>query len=104
MLSDSKNQKQRSVVITYENAVVYGDVGACSAMFKLPANRLLICEFHAQKGCYCSLLPVCIFTLNTANVILGICSVVKVHIAVRSVRTQVRGSSSYLKKITKDKG
>jgi hypothetical protein len=76
VLCDSKSQKQRSVVITYENTVVYRDVGACSMMFKLHANRILSREFQAQKGCYVSLLLVCFFTSCTVNVMLGMCSVI----------------------------
>lgn len=52
VLSDSKSPKQRTVFITYENAVVNEDVGACSMMFKLHANHILSCQFHANNRCY----------------------------------------------------
>jgi hypothetical protein len=76
VLSDSKSKKQRSVVITHENAVVYRDVGARSMMLKLHANHILSGKFQSQKGCYVSLLPVCFFTSNTVDVMLGICNVI----------------------------
>ena len=77
VLCDSRSQKQRSVVITYENAVVYRGVGDCFMMFKLHANRTLSHEFQAQKGYYVSLLLVCFLISSTANVTLEIRSVLK---------------------------